>query len=159
MSPAFLGVDAVGKRKHRLGEAVVVLYGNFHQDIVLRLFVVEGQLLHDAAVPVHIPDQVGYTAVEVVSALHVPVALLIVPVAHELDFKPLVEERNLLEVTGKYVEVVLDVWENLLVGPETYDRTVAVGPFLPGHRSQGLAPGVFLNVQPTTAADFGPEVV
>ena len=113
--------------------------GNFHQGIVLRLFVVEGQLLHDAAVPVHIPDQVGYTAVKVVSALHVPVALLIVPVAHELDFKPLIEERNLLEVTGKYVEVVLDVWENLLVGPEIYDRTVAVGPFLPGHRSQGLA--------------------
>ena len=159
MGAAFLGVDAVGEGQDGLGEAVVVLHRHFHQGVVHRLFVIEGEGLHHPAVAVDVPHQVGDAAVEIVSPLDVAPPLRFVPMADEADFQPLVQVGDFLEVVDQDIEIVLDVGENLGVGAEGDNRAVVAGGLAPLQVAQGEALGVLLEVDAALAPDFGLEVL
>ena len=74
MGAALFGVDAIGERIHRLGEAVVVLDCHLDGCFIHHLLEIEGAGLHGAAVTVDVSDQVGDAAVEEVGPFDIALA-------------------------------------------------------------------------------------
>ena len=127
--------------------AVVVLHRHLDGSVVNGLFVVEGNELQYPAIAIVVAHQVGYAAVKEISAFDIPVSALVMPVADEADFQPLVEIGNILEVPRQFVEFVVNLAENLRVGAEADCRPMEFRSLLFDKGRSRNATGKFLGEQ------------